>query len=184
MIKNSQSHFGWLSRAIHWVSAILVISLFSVCLWMQSLDYYHDLYRTAPDLHRSFGILLMLLTVTRLIWYRVSAKPKPLSSHSRIERIASAAVHHSLMLLLFVMFISGYLITTAQGDSLYFFNIIGIPSVVNGIANLEDMAGDVHEVVAFCIIGLVLFHVAGALKHHFIDKDKTLKRMLGLDKGA
>ncbi len=184
MIKNSESRFGLLSRVIHWISAALVVSLFSVGLWMQGLDYYHEFYRTAPDLHRSFGILLMLLTVTRLIWYRFSPKPKALTTHSRIERIVSVATHHTLMLLLFIMFMSGYLITTAQGDPLYFFNIVAIPSTVNGIANLEDMAGDIHKFVAFSIIGLVLLHVAGALKHHFMDKDKTLKRMLGLDKGA
>ena len=184
MIKNTTTRFGLLSRSIHWLSALLVLSLFAVGLWMQGLDYYHDWYRTAPDLHRSFGIVLMLLTLARLIWYRFSPKPKPLSGHSRIERIVSVAVHHTLMLLLFVMFISGYLITTAKGDPLYFFNIFGIPSTVNGIANLEDIAGDIHKYVAFFIIGLVVLHVAGALKHHFIDKDFTLKRMLGFDKNA
>ncbi|HEY7773651.1 MAG TPA: cytochrome b [Marinagarivorans sp.] len=179
MIKNTPEHFGLLSRAIHWLSAFLVIGLFALGLWMSGLSYYHEWYQTAPDLHRSFGVVLLLLTVVRVLWYQVSPKPKPLSHHSRKERMLAVATHHTLMALLLVMFVSGYLITTAKGDPVYVFDLFAIPSLINGIDNLEDYAGDVHEIAAYSIIGLAALHAAGALKHHFIDKDSTLKRMLG-----
>lgn len=180
MLKNTSESYGVLSRVVHWVSALTVLGLFALGLWMEDLDYYHDWYRTAPDIHRSVGVLLLILTAFRLVWYRVSSKPRALETHSRTIRIASVATHHVMILLLFAMFISGYLITTAQGDALYVFNWFSIPSTLNGIDNLEDIAGEVHELTAFTLIGLAALHAIGALKHHFIDKDVTLKRMLGL----
>ena len=145
---------------------------------MVSLDYYHEWYRTAPDLHRSFGVVLMLLTITRLVWYRISPKPKALSHYAKWEHITATAVQHSMIATLFVLFFSGYLITTAQGDSLFVFNVIEIPALISGIDNLEDIAGSVHEIAAFFLIGLASLHMLAALKHHFIDRDATLKRML------
>lgn len=180
MIKNSTVRYGLLSRANHWVSALLVVTLFALGLWMVELDYYHAWYQTAPNLHRSFGVLLMVLTLTRIIWYQFSSKPKSLKTHSRIQIIAAKSVHYAMILLLFAMFVSGYLITTAKGDPLYIFGVIMIPATITGISNLEDYAGEVHELIAFTLMFLVFLHVAGALKHHFYDKDSTLKRMLGI----
>lgn len=177
-MKNTADRFGWLSRSIHWLSALLVVGLFVLGLWMVSLDYYHEWYRTAPDLHRSFGIVLMLLTVARLVWYRISPKPKALAHYAKWEHVTAIAVQHTMILTLFVLFFSGYLITTAQGDSLFVFSGIEIPALISGIDNLEDIAGSVHEFAAFFLIGLASLHMLAALKHHFIDRDATLKRML------
>lgn len=178
MLKNSTTRYGWLSRLIHWLSALLVITLFGVGLWMVELDYYHRWYKTAPDLHRSFGLILLLLTLARIVWYKVSAKPRAIEGHSSKEKIMAKVVHHTMLLLLFVMFLSGYFITTAQGDPLYFFNTIAIPAVMSGITNLEDYAGEIHMIAGFSIIAFAFLHALGAIKHHFYDKDSTLKRML------
>ncbi|WP_053981107.1 cytochrome b [Marinagarivorans algicola] len=181
-LKNSTTHYGWLSRTIHWLSALAVIGLFVVGVWMVELDYYHEWYKTAPDLHRSFGVMLMLLTLVRMSWYAVSAKPLALAQHSRQEKVMAKVVHHAMLLVLFVMFVSGYLITTAQGDPLYVFNVLAIPATLSGITNLEDYAGEVHAIAGFSLIGLASVHALGALKHHFYDKDDTLKRMLGTNR--
>lgn len=178
MLKNTSAEFGLMSRLLHWLSALLVIGLFALGLWMVSLDYYHEWYRTAPDLHRSFGVVLAVLTVARLIWYRISPKPKALTHYARWEHITAIAVQHTMVLTLFVLFIAGYLITTAQGDSLYVFGVVEIPSLINGIDNLEDIAGSIHEWAAYFLMALVSLHMLAALKHHFIDRDATLKRML------
>ncbi len=174
---NTASSYGIVSRLIHWISAITVIALFSLGLWMVSLDYYHDWYRTAPDIHRSVGVLLMGLTLLRLVWYGISSRPRPLSLNP-VARCLAVAVHHLMVLLLFMMFFSGYLITTAQGDVLYVFDWFTLPAVITGIDNLEDIAGIIHKWSAFILIGLAGLHALTAFKHHFINKDKTLRRML------
>lgn len=180
MLKNSSSQYGWLSIAFHWVTAIGVFALFALGLWMMSLDYYDAWYKQGPDLHRSFGVLLILLVVVRLLWRIFTPQPKPLANHKPWERIGAHIAHGLLYGLLILMFPTGYLITTAEGQALDVFSWFSIPATITDINLLADKAGEAHEIIAFTIIGLAGVHALGALKHHFIDKDSTLKRMLGL----
>ena len=85
--------------------------------------------------------------------------------------------HGVLYILLISMFFSGYLIATAKGQPMSFFGL-PIPAVITGIDNLEDIAADFHEKIAFAIVIIAIIHGLGSVKHHFIDKDTTLKRML------
>ena len=85
-----------------------------------------------------------------------------------------------LYLILFAIIISGYLISTADGQPISVFDWFSVPAVSQGKGNKLDLAGDVHLYLAWAVVVLSLLHAAGALKHHFIDKDITLKRMLGI----
>lgn len=155
-----------------------VIGLFALGLWMDSLDYYDKFYREAPHIHKSVGVLLIVLVAFRFIWRQISVQPQPLSTHKRWEVVLAKIVHYVFYFILLCMLISGYLITTAEGDSLEVFNWFSLPSVIDTIPNLEDYAGEIHETLAFTLIGLVIVHALAALKHHFLDKDSTLKRMI------
>jgi cytochrome b561 len=75
---------------------------------------------------------------------------------------------------------SGYLISTADGRGIWIFELVEVPAVTALIENQEDIAGEIHFILAWCLIGLVAVHAAAAFKHHFINKDDTLKKMLGL----
>lgn len=174
--------YGWVSVILHWLTAITVFGLFGVGLWMVDLEYYNKWYKLAPDLHRSIGVILVSLVIFRIIWRMKNVHPDILSSHSRWEVLSAKIVHRILYVLLIFMFPTGYLITTAKGQGLDVFNWFTIPSSVSGIDNLEDIAGELHELAAFAIIGIVAVHALGALKHHFIDKDNTLRRMFGSTK--
>lgn len=167
-----------MSIILHWVIAVGVIGLFTLGLWMVDLGYYDEYYRIAPHIHKSIGVLLVTLVVLRFIWRLLNVQPVPLASHKRWEVVLARAVHYVFYLILLCMLISGYLITTAEGESLKVFNWFSLPSLVSSVDNLEDYAGDIHEVLAFTLIGLVILHALAALKHHFIDKDSTLKRMI------
>jgi cytochrome b561 len=76
--------------------------------------------------------------------------------------------------------ISGYLISTADNSSISVFDIFQVPATITSIPEQEDIAGLVHEYLAYGIMGLTLLHVAAALKHHFIKRDNTLRKMLGI----
>jgi len=84
-----------------------------------------------------------------------------------------------LYLLLFVIMFSGYLISTADGRAIEVFGWFDVPATITSIPNQEDVAGLVHKFAAFLLIGLVVLHAAAALKHHFIDRDRTLLRIFG-----
>lgn len=179
-IRNTTQHYGWISIAMHWLMAVAVVALFAVGLWMEDLDYTHPWYKILPHWHKSVGVLLVCLLVARFIWRLSNPTPRAPQHHKRWEKIVAPIVHYCFYVLILLMFPSGYLITTAKGQGLDVFNWFTIPSFVQGIDNLEDLAGEIHELIAFTIIGLAVIHAAGALKHHFIDKDATLKRMLGI----
>jgi len=75
--------------------------------------------------------------------------------------------------------VSGYLISTADGSSISVFDWFEVPSVTGQIKGMEDTAGTVHYWSTWAIVGLAAVHAAGALKHHLLDRDRTLRRMLG-----
>ena len=180
MWRNSDNRWGWISIAIHWLTALTVICLFSLGLWMVELTYYDEWYRTAPFIHKSIGISLFLLTLFRIVWRKMNTVPAHLASHTDLEKKAASIAHKSIYVLMLLIMFSGYLISTADGRGIDVFGLFEVPAIIHGIDKQEDVAGVVHLVLAISLITLVSLHAAGALKHHIIDKDSTLKRMLGI----
>lgn len=179
-LKNSASSYGYIAVGLHWLVAAGVLGLFGLGIWMVDLTYYDSWYKTAPDLHRSIGVIVVTLMVLRLVWRLVNPPPRPLASHSFWERRIAHLAHALLYALVISMFFSGYFITTAKGQALYVFEVFSLPAIITDVEGLEDVAGVIHEWVAYTIIAIVCLHVAGALKHHFVDRDSTLRRMLGM----
>ncbi len=171
------------ARLLHWLMAVLVLGLATLGFYMVDLTYYDPWYQKAPNLHRSLGVLFFILAALRLGWRKLKPPP-PLSDELLpLERLAAHLVHGLLYAMMFLLPISGYLITTAKGEPIVVFGLLEIPSLFDSVAgqlitNLEDAAGTVHLVLALILLALVAVHAAGALKHHFIDKDDSLSRML------
>lgn len=178
-LRNDRERYGLVAIAMHWLVALTVFGLFGLGLWMTSLTYYDPWYRQAPALHKSVGVLLFVVMVARVAWRLHSPPPGPLATHTPLERRAALVVHALMYVLLFAIMASGYLISTADGRPVEVFGLFSIPASLTSIPQQEDLAGAVHLVLAILLMALVLLHVAGALKHHFIDRDRTLARMLG-----
>ncbi|WP_394229187.1 cytochrome b [Shewanella colwelliana] len=177
MIRNSENQYGLTSIAMHWVSALVVFGLFGLGFWMVELTYYSSWYKTAPDIHKSLGVLLFVATLIRLIWGKLNPKPKALAHHKVWEQRIGALVHQALYLLLLSIMVSGYLISTADDRGIEVFGWFEVPSLGLLFDDQADLAGLVHQYFAYSLMGLVLLHALGAMKHHFIDKDLTLIRM-------
>ena len=178
MVFDSSHKFGLVSKLIHWLSALVIFALFGVGYWMVDLNYYSEWYRTAPHWHKSIGILLLGVTFIRLIWKFVTPSPKPLSTHSNTIKIATAMAHLTIYGVLFLILMSGYFISTADGRAIEVFTWFEVPGLGALIDNQEDIAGSIHKYAAYALMGLVFLHILAALKHHFIDKDATLRRMI------
>ena len=179
-IRNTRSRYGVVAITLHWLVAVTVVGMFALGFWMVDLGYYDAWYKRAPDIHRSIGILLLAVMLLRLVWRMINPKPAALPGHRRWEVVSAHLVHGLLYVLLFVAMVSGYLITTADGSSIHVFGWFEVPSVTGRIKGLENTAGLVHYWATWTIVGLVVIHAAGALKHHILDRDDTLRRMLGL----
>lgn len=177
--KNTPTRFGSVSIMLHWLVAIALYGMFALGLWMVTLGYYDSWYHPAPELHKSIGITLFAVMVLRVIWRFISPPPKPLSSYSALTRVSAVAVHLLLYGILFAIFISGYLISTADGKPIEVFGVLSVPATLEGFGEQADLAGDIHLWLAWSVVILSALHGLAALKHHFVDRDSTLKRMLG-----
>ena len=177
--RNGPEHWGAVAIALHWITALAVFGMFALGLWMVSLTYYDRWYHDAPYIHKSIGVLLFLTTAARLTWRLALGRPAELASHAAWERKAARLTHAALYLLLFGVMVSGYFISTADARPVEVFGWFAVPATVSGIDGQEDIAGAVHLVLASALIALALFHAGGALKHHLVDRDRTLARMLG-----
>ncbi len=178
-VRNSADRFGVVTIGVHWLVAATVFGLFGLGYWMVDLTYYDEWYRKGPDIHRSIGILLMMVMVLQLGWRFLNPVPRPLPNHSRFEVLAARGAHLLLYVLVFVAMISGYLISTADGSSISVFDWFDVPSVTGRTEDLVDTAGLVHYWSTWALVVLAGLHGLAAIKHHLIDRDNTLRRMLG-----
>ncbi len=178
MLKNTKQKFGLITKLFHWLSAITIFGLFALGYWMVDLDYYSQWYQTAPHWHESIGILLLITTIARLIWRGINIKPTAIETHSITVQRGSTIAHIILYFMLFLMMFSGYLIPTADDRVIAVFTWFELPSLGELFTNQEDVAGAIHKYGAYSIITISILHALAALKHHFIDKDATLMRMI------
>ncbi|GAA5186496.1 cytochrome b [Ferrimonas gelatinilytica] len=178
MWRNSTSSYGWISIALHWISALTVFGLFGVGLWMVELTYYSPWYQQAPALHKAVGLLLAATLVLRLLWRIVNPKPEAPRNHSIAERLGARLGHLALYGLMLGVLISGYLISTADGRGISLFGLLEVPALVSGLPEQAEIAGEIHFYLAWTLVLLAGLHGLAAIKHHLIDKDTTLRRMI------
>ena len=174
-IRDTSAGYGLVSRLFHWLTALVIVGLFGLGVWMVELGYYHPYYHTAPHWHKSVGMLLAFALVLRVVWRVANVRPAD-DDLAPWERRAARAVHWSFYLLLFVIVVSGYLMSTADGRPIPVFDWFSLPSPGTS-PGLESTAGAVHTWIAYLVIALAVLHTAAALKHHFIDRTAVLRRM-------
>lgn len=161
---------------LHWLVALLIFVGFPLGVYM------HDLPLSPSKLqlysyHKWIGISVLLLVGLRLAW-RVTHAPPPLPGGiAGWERAASRAVHGLLYLLMIAIPLSGWLMSSAKGFPVVWFGVLPLPDLVGKSRELGDVLATVHQVLNFTLLGLVILHVAAALKHHFIERQPFLQRM-------
>jgi len=178
-LTNTPKRYGWISILLHWLVALAVIGLYPLGLYMVDLGYYDSGYNFYPHLHRSLGLLLAFVVLVRLTWKLLNPSPQLLVEKSW-ERLAAKAGHLLLYVLLLTVLASGYLFSTADGRSIQVFDWFSVPAIPWLATRQEDLAGEVHFYAATSLVVLAGIHALAALKHHFIDRNSTLKRMLGI----
>ncbi|KLV05467.1 cytochrome B561 [Photobacterium aquae] len=167
-----------LSIILHWLTALSVLGLFILGLWMVDLNYYSQWYKPAPYWHKSVGLCLAGITLFRLFWKIIT--PHPAIEGKRWEKQAAKIAHGLIYILMICIFTSGYLISTADGRSIDVFGWFAVPALGELFTHQADIAGEIHFYLAWTLIILAAVHALAALKHHFINKDNTLKKMLGV----
>lgn len=171
------THYSATAKALHWGIAVLIFGLLGLGFYMTGLE----LSPTKLQLfswHKWAGVTVFMLVVVRLAW-RVTHRPPALPAHmSALERFAAHAGHHLLYVLMFAIPLSGWLMSSAKGFQTVWFGVLPLPDLLAKDKALGDLLQTVHVSLNFVLIALLLVHIGAALKHHLVDKDDVLTRML------
>lgn len=178
IIRNTDDRYGLLTVLFHWLIAVLIIGLLGLGLYMTDLEFSPGklvLY----GWHKSFGIVVLALVILRLSWKILNAgKPRALPTHKPWEKILAKIAHLALYAAMFIMPLSGWIMSSAKGYPVSVFGWFTLPDLVSKNKALGDLAGNIHDTAAWILIGIIGLHIAGALKHHLVDRDGTLRRIL------
>ncbi len=173
---------GWSApaRAFHWLAALLILTMLGLGLTMTHVvtdsGVRFDLYQN----HKSLGFCVLAVMLLRTLWRLFDRAPAPPEAMPRWQHWLAQAAHLALYLAAFGMIFSGWLNVSTSPLPLptRFFGLFTIPNIARPNMTLSMTARMVHATVAWALIGLIVLHVAAALKHHLIDRDNVLKRML------
>jgi len=176
--RNSTSAYGGVSIAMHWLMAVLVLAMFGWGLWMRSLGYYDVWYHRAPEWHKSLGMVLLLMLGLRWCWRMWNIRPNLMGA--AWEQAVALLVHRLHYLLLLALMLTGYLIPTAQGVGIDVWGWVTVPAFIALDTQTTEWVGIAHRYLAWSVVLLASVHAAAACKHHWLDKDMTLRRMLGI----
>ena len=171
------AHYTKTAKGLHWLMAVLFFGMLGLGFYMQGLPLSPDKLKLY-SWHKWVGVTVFLLALFRIAW-RVTHQPPALpSSMPRLMQIAAHAGHHMLYMLMFLIPLSGWLMSSAKGFQTVWFGILPIPDLLEKNKLLGDLLQTVHVSLNYLFIAVLIGHVGAALKHHFIDKDDILTRML------
>jgi cytochrome b561 len=166
---------------LHWVLALALVSLFCVGLYMTSLPFSPQRLKLY-NWHKWAGVTLLALSLLRLLW-RATHRPPALPATVQTtmpgwQKLAHHGTHHLLYVLFFAVPLIGWAYSSAAGFPIVFLGLWQLPDFVPVSKELAEAIKPWHQASAYAMAGLVLLHVAAAFKHHFIDRDGLLLRML------
>ncbi|MDP3270194.1 MAG: cytochrome b [Legionella sp.] len=166
-----------ISKLFHWVLAFAVIIMLCVGFLLDSIP---DQFKgTAYMLHKSTGITILFLMILRFIWVHAAGKPPLPESVKLWEIILSRFVQYGFYILLLIMPLSGWIMSVAADKVPVYFGLFKAPLPwISPDKSLAGLMAESHEIIAWILIIFIGLHAAGAFKHHFINRDNVLRRML------
>lgn len=175
------NRYSALAMLLHWLLALGLIGLFAAGLYMADLPF-SPLRLKLYNWHKWAGITVLALSALRLVW-RLTRRPPALPqsvvlSMPAWQLRAYQATHIALYALFFIVPLVGWTYSSAAGFPIVVFGVLPLPDLVPVSQELAGLIKPWHQITAFTLAGLVVLHVAAALKHQWIDKDKLINRMM------
>ena len=174
MFKNSNLKYGIIHIALHWITAIMIVALLVIGLYMKSIPFNPNIY----FLHKSCGFAVFILVIIRLFWKFVNPSPEFDTKISKKVQILTKLGTVGLYGFLILMPLSGILMSLLYGVPVPFFGFFQINPMFEINKTYAHFFEEIHEAMVPMFIILILVHSVMALVHHFIFKDNTLKKML------
>lgn len=162
---------------LHWLIALLIFVAFPLGLYMHDLPLSPNKLRLY-SYHKWIGVTVFLFAVIRVFWRSTHRPPLLPDTMRRWEKIAAESVHYLLYALIFIVPVTGWLMSSAKGFQTVWFGVLPLPDLVGKNKELGDLLHEVHEILNYIMLGLVVAHVGAAIKHHLIERDDVLTRMV------
>lgn len=181
-MNQASQRYTWTAISLHWLIAILIFIAFPLGLYMHDLPlspYKLKLY----SWHKWIGVTVFTLVILRVFWRSTHTPPALPDSLPQWQKLASQITHFLLYVLIVAVPISGWLMSSAKGVQTIWFGVLPIPDLLSKDKNLGNLLVVVHESLNYGLLTLVVIHSLAAIKHHFIDKDNILRRMLPFHSG-
>lgn len=187
---NGKSGYGSVSKLIHWITAVLMAGIVGLGLYSSTLPRDIQLRDDVLVIHKSFGLLVILLTLVRLAWILYSPAPMDGKKLKSWERTAAHIGHALLYLILLLMPLSGLMMSEGAGRDVTFFHLFSLPQLLPLDPALKpreqyfyQLGKFLHEnVFEWSLYAIFALHIAGVVKHRLIDGDRdTLRRMWGVN---
>jgi cytochrome b561 len=176
-IRNTTTRWGAIAQTLHWLIVVLIIA--QVILANIAEDLPLGVKKLAMFArHKSVGITILVLAVVRLAWRWANPTPELPNTLKPYERVLANVTHAGLYILLFAMPLTGWMMTSARGFPVSWFGFFQLPDFVPKNQSLYNAMKETHDTLAVALYAIVFLHVVAALKHHFVLKDDTLRRML------
>jgi len=171
-----QLHYGQTAKVFHW----LIVALLAIQLplgWLMPDIHRGMLPGIAMSLHVSIGMTILLLILLRLLW-RLTHPVAPETNLPPWQRVGSELVHWLLYIVVLLSTLSGWFAASAKGWTLYLFGLVPLPRLVEQGSALGRGIGNLHATLTWILLALVAIHIATALVHLFIYRDRVMHRML------
>ena len=175
-LRSDATRWSTITKTFHWTMALLILGNGFFALWMDGLKPSMQKINMFA-LHKSIGLTVLALFFLRLIWRLADRRP-PEDAAPGWQRVAAHVVHACLYLLIVALPLTGWAFNSAHGYPLQYFKQFNLPALVEKNEAWSSVLGEVHEYLFWFLILVLVAHVGGALKHHLIDRDDTLRRML------
>jgi cytochrome b561 len=174
--RNTNQSWGSLSKALHWLIVILIINQWVIAERAEELKGLAKLQTLGW--HKSFGMTILMLAIVRLVWRWMNPVPDLTAETKPWERVLAKVSHFLLYALIFAMPLTGWMMSSARNFPVSWFKQFQFPDLVAPSDRTFQLMNDLHHLLFSVLVTVALLHIAGALKHHFIDRNDVLKRML------
>jgi cytochrome b561 len=173
----SATRYNPVAKALHWLVFALVLVQF-VIGWTMPATRRGVIPGRLINLHLSFGVLILAVVLIRVLWRRAHPVAVGAEDIPQWEQTAARATHLLMYALLLVLPILGWAAASARDWTVRVFDLVTLPHLVAAEAKIGFLAGDVHVVLSYVLLGLIGLHVAAALYHYLVRRDRVLQRML------
>ena len=163
---------------LHWLTALLIISAFFLGLTMTGIHGITPTKLKYYSWHKWLGVTVLALACIRVLWRSANRPHAHPAGMPRWQAKAADAMHLLLYFLIFAVPVSGYLYTCAAGVPVVYLGLFQLPSLIEPNPELKPLLKEVHYWLTMGMAAAVVAHALAALKHHFVDRDDVLKRML------